>query len=247
MDLRDLLSDALVEADRLALQQALPKASFQFGDLSLSVRIHGAGRLQQLTSMIGARAAALGKSPALIDVVGLDFDHHCNLLPPVDKRGKTLLRANDDIYYLWLNEAQGYLTAIDRRTAHGLVWFTAPDKVASWHIARPFLHAIQGLSFKTPWTPIHAAGMALNGRAVLIVGQSGAGKSSIAMNCVRQGWDYLGDDAVIVRAEPAGSPRYTTRPDCGKTRLRDSLISWPGACAFRTMPVNSRPRSTCRC
>ncbi len=59
--------------------------------------------------------------------------------------------------------------------------------------------------------PIHAACIALNGRAVLLCGNSGAGKTSLAYACAKKGWTYLSGDATyIVRNRPdrtvAGRP-----------------------------------------
>jgi hypothetical protein len=49
-------------------------------------------------------------------------------------------------------------------------------------------------------TPVHASCAALDGRAVLLCGDSGAGKTSLAYACARKGWTYLSDDAThIVR------------------------------------------------
>jgi hypothetical protein len=203
MDLRDLLRAALAEADSLATRQCLPRADFRFGDLAVAIRVEDASPLKRLLPMIGARASEVAPDAAVLDLIGDSLNGHEGLLPPPEQRRRTVLRATRDLYYLWLDEADGYLTAIDRRARRGLVWFTASERIASWHVARPFLHAIKGLSLETAWTPIHAAAVAREGKAVLIVGQSGAGKTSIAMTCVLQGWDYLGDDAVLVRAHPA--------------------------------------------
>lgn len=203
MDLRELLRAVLVETETHAAARHLPQSIFRFGGTTIAIRLDGTPALQRLMPMIGGRAGDAAHDMAVLDVIGSPLDGHEGLLPPPELRSRTVVRASSDIYYLWLNEADGYLTAIDRRTRRGLVWFTAADRIASWHVARPFLHAIKGLSLETPWTPIHAAGVAIANKAVLIVGQSGAGKTSIALSCVTQGWSYLGDDAVMVRADPA--------------------------------------------
>lgn len=44
-------------------------------------------------------------------------------------------------------------------------------------------------------TPIHAGCVALNGCGVLLCGDSGAGKTSLAYSCARRGWTYVADDA----------------------------------------------------
>jgi len=59
--------------------------------------------------------------------------------------------------------------------------------------------------------PVHASCIALDGRAILLCGDSGAGKTSLAYACAKKGWTFLSGDATcIVRdhAEPsvAGRP-----------------------------------------
>jgi hypothetical protein len=203
MDLRDVARDALAYADLRARRNHAASSTFRFGDLSVVIRVDGSGATTRLLRMIDARRSEASGEAILIDVVGGSLGEHERLLPPADRRGDPVLRSNRDIYYLWLDEAGGYLTVIDRRSRRGLVWFTAPERIASWHVARPFLHAIKGLSLQSQWTPIHAAAVALDGEGILIVGMSGAGKTSLAVGCALAGWDYLGDDAVIVRADPA--------------------------------------------
>ena len=45
---------------------------------------------------------------------------------------------------------------------------------------------------------VHAAAVACDGRAVLIVGDSGSGKSTTAVACAAAGFGFLGDDQVAV-------------------------------------------------
>lgn len=48
---------------------------------------------------------------------------------------------------------------------------------------------------------LHAACLARDGRAVVIAGQAGAGKSTLALGLARAGLDYLGDDMMFLRRE----------------------------------------------
>lgn len=51
--------------------------------------------------------------------------------------------------------------------------------------------------------PMHAACVARDGRAVVLCGDSGAGKTSLSYACARRGWTFLSDDAThIVRGRP---------------------------------------------
>lgn len=44
-------------------------------------------------------------------------------------------------------------------------------------------------------TPVHAGCVALNGRGVLLLGDSGAGKSSLSYGCAQAGWTFIADDS----------------------------------------------------
>lgn len=65
---------------------------------------------------------------------------------------------------------------------------------------------------------VHAACVAKEGHGVLFVGESGAGKSSLAYACARRGWTYISDDATrLVRRRPGrqalGNPQnFRFRP-----------------------------------
>ncbi len=52
--------------------------------------------------------------------------------------------------------------------------------------------------------PLHAAGLALGGRGVLVPGTSGAGKSTLTVTLVRAGFDFLSDDTVFLTPEGDG-------------------------------------------
>ena len=52
---------------------------------------------------------------------------------------------------------------------------------------------------------LHAAALVRkDSRGVLVAGGSGSGKSTLAIALIRQGWGYLSDDAIVLRARPEG-------------------------------------------
>jgi hypothetical protein len=46
--------------------------------------------------------------------------------------------------------------------------------------------------------PLHAACVGLNGRGILLMGTSGSGKSTVAMQCLLEEFDFLAEDSVFV-------------------------------------------------
>jgi hypothetical protein len=66
-------------------------------------------------------------------------------------------------------------------------------------------------------TAIHAACVSRNGRGMLLCGNSGAGKSSLAYACARAGWIFTSDDSSYLVAD-GNHPRIIG--NSGKIRFR---------------------------
>lgn len=52
--------------------------------------------------------------------------------------------------------------------------------------------------------PLHAAGLSLDGRGILVPGSSGAGKSTLSVTLVRAGFEFLSDDTVFLTRRADG-------------------------------------------
>jgi hypothetical protein len=87
-----------------------------------------------------------------------------------------------------------------------------PDWVTIvWAQALPFAATLRGFEV------LHAAGVAIGGGAILLAGQPGAGKSSLAAALVRLGAALLGDDALAL--EPRENS-LIVHPSVGLLHLR---------------------------
>jgi hypothetical protein len=60
---------------------------------------------------------------------------------------------------------------------------------------------------------VHAAAVASAGRAVLIAGPAGAGKTTLSVAAARAGWDFMGDDVALIRVAPGGGLTVIGFPD----------------------------------
>ena len=79
-------------------------------------------------------------------------------------------------------------------------------------------------------TPIHAACVTLDGSGVLLCGDSGSGKTSLAYACAKKGWTYVADDASHL-LRPGTDRRILGRPHEIRFRSTATLL-FPelGAC-----------------
>lgn len=112
--------------------------------------------------------------------------------------GGTLLRSIDFAapagYLLWVRDFGRVLISPD-----GLELLCEPDPAnAEWATivsaqALPLAATVRGLEV------MHASGVVLDGRAVLVMGPAGAGKSSLAAALVRAGGQLLSDDVVALQ------------------------------------------------
>jgi len=95
-------------------------------------------------------------------------------------------------------DAGNYLIC-DRRQGFGFGWLSKGAVEDRSYLRYHFLEASAlCLIAAIRATPLHAACVALGDCGVLLCGDSGAGKSSLAFACARAGWTYVSDDATYL-------------------------------------------------
>ena len=101
--------------------------------------------------------------------------------------------------------AQGHLlTAVadrenyfccDLQRGFGYAWITQATADDTRYLRYHVLEAVTTTLIETLYlASVHAACLVLDGHGVLLAGDSGAGKSSLAYACARRGWTYCSDD-----------------------------------------------------
>jgi hypothetical protein len=80
-----------------------------------------------------------------------------------------------------------------------------PGAEALWLASHPLLTLpLVELLKRRALFSVHAAGLALTGRSLLLAGTTGAGKSTLTLALLQRGLDLLGDDMTFLRIGPAG-------------------------------------------
>ena len=71
---------------------------------------------------------------------------------------------------------------------------------------------------------MHASAIGRAGKAVLIAGSSGAGKTTTMLTCVRAGFEFLGDDTTLVRSIPGDGIQAIAL--LNTINVTDQTLSW---------------------
>jgi len=112
---------------------------------------------------------------------------------------KSTFRSRGHLLSLFADAENFVIADFDQHYAFG--WVT--EAVARDHALLRFRFLISTASMllgQLALVPVHAGLIARNGRGVALVGDSFAGKSTLAYACARSGWTYICDDgAMLVR------------------------------------------------
>jgi len=97
------------------------------------------------------------------------------------------------------------LWIFDPERASATLWIQDPDDMPVWELATPLLLPLSWWASEHSGALIHTAAVADINSAVLLVGASGAGKSTTSLACLDNGLDVIGDDYCLIE-EPASDP-----------------------------------------
>lgn len=186
---------------------AVEAAILQIGDCLVELRTTSlALRRQVLRPLVCPVVAAGDQSDLSVDLVDLGDD----LLPelpwtPLHSSLEQQTFEYAEGPYLFTRHGDVLLTAFDQEAGRTVGLIHAP-------IGWPLRHYKQGV-FITLYQQlrrrgiylIHASSVTQAGRAVLITGHSGAGKTSTMLACVAAGYQFLGDDTTLLQRTPAGA------------------------------------------
>ncbi len=111
---------------------------------------------------------------------------------------KDFVDENCRISYLQEN---GLLSIYNQLAQSAIQWIPNPSRYPSYEKAAPFRPIFQWWLHPRGYQMVHAAAVGVEGKAVLLVGKGGSGKSSAAMSCVMENMSYLGDDYCLLRTD----------------------------------------------
>ena len=117
------------------------------------------------------------------------------------------------------------LSAYDRAARHGFFWTADAALLSIYERAAPLQTLFHWALGEFGWQIIHAGGVGTAAGGVLLVGNTGAGKSTTALSCLNgDGLHLLSDDKCLARLDPA--PQAFAAFSSGKIKA-DMLVHLP--------------------
>jgi hypothetical protein len=102
-------------------------------------------------------------------------------------------------------------------------WLSAPERLApDWAASFVLLAAIELLRTRGSYA-VHGAGLEREGKGVLVVGASGAGKTTACLSLLRAGYRCLSDDHPLLCAEGGGT---CLLPFPGRIAVTERTVGW---------------------
>jgi hypothetical protein len=116
----------------------------------------------------------------------------------------------------------GNFSVCDLSRGFAFAWLTQSVVAERAYLRYYFMEATVSTLLEALYlTPLHAACVQIGGRGVLLCGESGAGKSSLAFACARSGWKFLSDDSSAIVRKRQG--RVVVGNPC-QMRFRESAV-----------------------
>jgi hypothetical protein len=125
----------------------------------------------------------------------------------------TIRGFHDERIRLHFDPGGGTLTMYDPdRSGTAIFAVASPEAIPWYERAAPLRPALEWLLSGRSRNLVHGGVVGRADRGVLIGGASGSGKSTVAVACLEAGFDYLGDDYVLVslEEEPVAFSLYAT-------------------------------------
>ena len=119
------------------------------------------------------------------------------------------------------------LTVFDSPSQTATYWVPAASCLTYGDIAGGFRAIIAWAMAERGMQFLHSAAVATDGKAALIVGASGSGKSSTALSCLLNGLEYLGDDHCLLESRRQPSRCALGVRSREVTRLTAGALSRP--------------------
>jgi hypothetical protein len=125
--------------------------------------------------------------------------------PPVLGPGGHLPAAEEVGLSVYCRVETGMVTMLDAAAGIAFQWVPSVRALSRHDAAAPLRQILSAWFAGEARCLAHGAAVGLGGRGVLLGGRGGSGKSTTALVCLEAGFDYAGDDYVLVDCDAEGA------------------------------------------
>ena len=178
--------------------------TLEIADVQLDVAIAGDPLANALCPPLRSRVVKTPTSPSPVQI--RVYTGGTSILTPDSSpqgkaifvpRGKASPREDEGITVAYAPESS-MLSLWDRTTSRGIFWIQDIALLPSWERSAPLVHLLHWLEADHARALVHAAAVGRDGQGLLLVGAGGAGKSTAALACLDNGFDYVADDYCLL-------------------------------------------------
>lgn len=191
------------------------------GGLPLSLRFAGPALRERVTPAFAHLAVPAGRAPApppltvnLWDSVSTGTEPPPRPETPPDPAQGALYHFHEPPLRGAYQPGLETLSILDSSARVAWHWMASALEQPSWDQACPIRQILFWWLESCGYLQVHGAAVGTPGAGVLVVGQAGSGKSTVALACLGSGLLYAGDDYVAVGVDP--SPRVASLYNSGK-------------------------------
>lgn len=196
--------DAIIQAGTSAAASELETVTFDSHGITTRVATDSPAVARAVASFVKAFRAGSGSPDIEMNFFatragGGGFPELPPGLPLLYDWGMIRIYRDGGIRYLTIDGDKALIVAdLERATAAGYLDESLLE--SDWLISHLAFYPLWGQLLKIKGLfPLHAAGLAKGGKAILFPGRSGSGKSTLTLQLVRSGYGLLSDDTVLLR------------------------------------------------
>jgi hypothetical protein len=240
-ELAAYVEQLITATDTVLAAQCAAQIPLQLPDATVTIRLAAATLLE--TVMPALRHLEAGPAAAHAVAIGFDgVDALANdVIPPLppftaaDYRrfGQRAIMTTAE-HAVMHAPVDGLLFAYDVRRRRGVAWYGDGAALSIYERAAPLQTLFHWALREFGWQVLHAAAVGHADGGLLLIGNSGAGKSTTSLSCLlHPGLQFLSDDKCLVRLQP--QPEVLALFSSGKLKadmlerlpeLRASLAGW---------------------
>jgi len=235
-----------MEAFGAAVQAAGGRSEFDFTVASTRFRLQFAGealRARVIPALQHLEVAQPG--PADFTIMVWDTASTGIPMPPpawgpysYGARGE-ILGFNTDLFRTEFQLDPGCLSMAHLAAGMGMFWIRDSEAWPWWMDAAPLRTLVAWRLSSEHVQFVHGAGVGIDGHGILLAGRGGSGKSTTALRCLLEGFDFVGDDYVVA----TDGNTFSMHSVYGSAKLGEAALSGfvPGLRPFAKSPPPGDP------